>query len=74
MQTPPPDVFAAEVLGRLNRVDRTMLGQVGRPWRAAALASGLPRLPKKPAVRRRLAEFCTSVDRLAWAKANGCQP
>ena len=94
-----PEVLAAEVLGRLDLVDRTMLAEVGRPWRAAVLASGLPRalavmLPllagqvRKPGAslfkRKRfspatgsggrlpLAEFCTSVDRLAWARANGC--
>jgi len=93
-----PEVLAAEVLGRLDPVDRTMLAGVGRPWRGAVLASGLPRalgvLPpqrgsgRKPGAslhprkrlsppagsggRLKLAEFCTSVDRLAWAKANGC--
>ena len=45
---------------------------MGRPWLAAVLTSGLTRLPKWPAVRLRLKEFCTSAERLAWAKANGC--
>jgi hypothetical protein len=49
-----------------------MGAQVGRPWLAAVLASGLPRLPKGVTVRLRLKEFCTSAERLAWAKANGC--
>jgi len=35
-----PDLFAREVLARLPRTDRTMLAQVGRPWRAAVEASG----------------------------------
>ena len=42
----------------------------GRPWLSAVLASGLQRLPKRARVRLRA--FCTSADRLAWAKANGC--
>jgi hypothetical protein len=66
-----PDLFQQEVLKRLDSVDRTMVAQVGRPWLASVLASGLPRLPKLR-VRLRLEEFCTSVERLAWAKANGC--
>ena len=40
------DVLMTEVLARLDPTDRTMLAQVGRPWLAAVLASGLPRLPK----------------------------
>ena len=68
-----PDLFKKEVLERLDPTDRTMLEQVGRPWLAAVLASGLPRLPKGYWPRRlRLAEFCTSGERMAWAKANGC--
>ena len=66
------DLFQKEVLERLDPTDRTMLAQVGRPWLAAVLASGLPRLPKWPRVRLQLEEFCTSGERLAWAKANGC--
>ena len=79
-----PDLFEREVLKRLDPVDRTMLAQVGRPWRTAVLAAAgggdgslgsrrcwLPRLPKGVTVRLRLREFCTSADRLAWAKANG---
>ena len=67
-----PDLVVEEVLKRLDRVDLTMLAQVGRPWLAAVLASGLPRLPKGVRVRLRLVEFCTSAERLAWARANGC--
>jgi len=62
----------AEVLQQLDPTDRTMLAQVGRPWLAAVLASGLPRLPRGVTVRLGLWEFCMSVERLAWAKANGC--
>jgi len=45
---------------------------VGRPWLAAVLASGLPRLPKEITVRLRMKELCTSAERLAWARLNGC--
>ena len=40
-----PELFMKEVLEQLDPMDRTMLAQVGRPWLAAVLASGLPRLP-----------------------------
>jgi hypothetical protein len=60
------------VLERLDPTDLTMLAQVGRPWLAAVLASGLPRLPKGVTVRLQLSDFCTSAERLAWAKVNGC--
>jgi len=67
-----PDLFKREVLERLDPTDRTMLAQVGRPWLAAVLTSGLPGLPNWVRVWLRLSSFCTSVERLAWAKANGC--
>ena len=67
-----PHLFEQEVLKRLDPTDRTMLAQVGRPWLATVLASGLPRLPRGVRVRLQLREFCTSPERLAWAKANGC--
>jgi len=66
-----PDLFLKEVLERLGRTDRTMLAQVGRPWLAAVLASGLPRLPKGVTHRMYfLDKLCTSPERLAWVKAN----
>ena len=67
-----PYLFEQEVLKRLDPTDRTMLAQVGRPWLAAVLISGLPRLPRGETVRLRLERFCASVERLTWAKANGC--
>ena len=67
-----PDLFLVEVLQRLDPTARTMLAQVGRPWLAAVLASGLLRLPKGVRVLLQLREFCTCAERLAWAKANGC--
>jgi hypothetical protein len=67
-----PLLFQAEVLQRLDPMALTMLAQVGRPWLAAVLASGLPRFPKGSTVRLELGAFCTSIERLARAKANGC--
>ena len=70
-----PEVLAAEVLSRLDPVDLVLFGQAGRACWAAVLASGLPRVPQflvEGAARLRLADFCTSVDRLAWANRNGC--
>jgi len=67
-----PDLFQQEVLKRLDPVDRTMVAQVGRPWLAAVLASGLRRVPKGVLQRLRLVEFCTCAERLAWARVNGC--
>jgi hypothetical protein len=58
-----PDLFQQEVLKRLDPVDRTMVAQVGRPWLAAVLASGLPRVPKGVRPRLPLVEFCTSAER-----------
>ena len=63
-----------EVLERLDPTARTMLAQVGRPWLVAVLASGLSRVPKAVRVRLRLKKFCTSGERLAWAKANFSRP
>jgi len=69
-----PDLFEQEVLKRLDPISLTMLAQVGRPWLAAVLSSGLPRVPRGVRVRLRLVEFRTSAERLAWARANGCHP
>ena len=61
-----------EVLQRLDPTARTMLSQVGRPWLAAVLASGLWRAGKTEGVPLKLEEFCGSIGQLAWARANGC--
>jgi len=50
----------------------TLLAQVGRPWLAAVVDSGLPRAGKGGAAPLVLREFVGSVKRLAWAKNNGC--
>ena len=65
--------FAREVLARLDPTDRALLAQVGRPWLAAVVSSGLPRAGKRGAVPLMLKDVVVSVELLAWAKANGCQ-
>ena len=67
-----PEVLEREVLPRLDPVDRTVLAQVARPWLAAVVASGLIRAGKSAGVPLKIKEFVGSVERLAWAKANGC--
>jgi len=65
------DLFVKEVLERLDPTSRTLFARVGTPFRAAVLASGLPRLPKGVRARVRVRvrvveEICMSVERLAW--------
>jgi hypothetical protein len=75
-----PDLFAQKVLQHLDPIDRTFFAQAGGACRAAVAASDLPRAGTRRevlgmsvwVVRHRLREFCTSVERLAWAKASGC--
>ena len=67
-----PDLFFEDELKRLDLTARTMLAQVGRPWLAAVIASGFPRLPKGGTVWIRLRDFCSSAERIAWARPNGC--
>jgi hypothetical protein len=75
-----PDVFAQKVLQHLDPIDRTFLAQAGSACRAAVAASDLPRAGTSRVVlgKRRwvathqISDLCTSVERLAWAKANGC--
>ena len=58
----------------LERLDPTaMLARVAKPWLAVVLANNLPRAGKGGAVPLKLEDFVGSVERLAWAKANGCQ-
>ena len=65
-------MLAAEVLSRLDPADRAVVAQVGRPWLAAVLASGLPRAGKTEGDPLKITQFVGSVGRLAWTKANGC--
>ena len=69
-----PDVFEAEVLRRLDPADRAVLAQVGQIFLIAVATAGsdLPWGGKSAGVPLKLKEFCGSVARLAWAKANGC--
>ena len=65
-----PEVFVKHVLPLLDPVDRTMLAKAGRGCRAAVEASGLPRATGRVRLSRR--DFVGSVERLSWARANGC--
>jgi len=76
-----PDLFAQKVLQHLNPIDITFLAQAAGAFRAAVAASGLPRAGTRRrvvwgkrvwVVTHKITEFCTSVERLAWAKASGC--
>jgi len=67
-----PEFFAAEVLARLGPAACAVVAQVGHPWLAAVVSSGLPRAGKSVGVPLKLKQFIGSVRRLAWAKANGC--
>jgi len=74
-----PDLFAQKLLVHLDPIDLTFLAQAGSACRAALTASDLPRAGGRVwvgtrvwVVRHKVWEFCTSVERLAWAKNNGC--
>ena len=76
-----PDLFAQKVLQHLDPIDRTFLAQAGSACRAAVASSDLPRAGTREevlegksvwVVTHNVREFCTSVERLAWAKASGC--
>jgi hypothetical protein len=64
----------------LDPIDRTFLAQASGVCREAVTASDLPRAGTRRellgrsvwVVTHKLREFCTSVERLAWAKASGC--
>mmetsp|Transcript_662 Transcript_662/g.1522 ORF Transcript_662/g.1522 Transcript_662/m.1522 type:complete len:159 (+) Transcript_662:224-700(+) len=68
------DVFEKEVLSLLDPTDLAMLARVGCGCRDAVRASGLPRagVKGKGEVLLQVRHFTGSVERLAWAKANGC--
>ena len=75
-----PVLFAQKVPQHLDPIDRTYIAQAGSACRVAVVASDLPRagwsrLEVGNTVWQAthvLREFCTSVERLAWAKASGC--
>ena len=66
------EVLAAEVLPLLDPADLAVFARVGGASRAVVVASGLPRAGTGVGVPLKVPEFCGSVERLAWAKDNGC--
>jgi hypothetical protein len=66
------EVLAAEVLPRLDPTDLAMFGRVGKASRAAMVSSGLPRAGATVWVLLEIENFVGSVERLAWARDNGC--
>jgi hypothetical protein len=67
-----PEVVERFVLPGLDPTALALLARVGRGWCAVVVSSGLPRAGITEGVPLMVAEFCGSVERLAWAKANGC--
>jgi hypothetical protein len=67
------EVMVTHVLQRLDPTDCTMLARVGKLWLAVVVANNLPRAGKGGAGRLKLEDFVGSVERLAWAKDNGCK-
>jgi hypothetical protein len=49
-----------------------VLARVAKPWLAVVVANELPRAGQWGAVPLKLADFLGSIERLAWAKDNGC--
>jgi hypothetical protein len=66
------DVLVKHVLERLDPTDCALLAQVGKPWLAVVVGNNRPRAGKGWSVPLKLADFVGSVERLAWAKDNGC--
>jgi hypothetical protein len=76
-----PELFHREVLGRLDPSDRTSLTRAASALRdmvypRSIFPSGLPRAGTTATAGAarvfKLADFVGSVERLGWAKANGC--
>jgi len=67
-----PEVFAAEVLPRLDPADLALVARVGRASRAVVVASSLPRAGASVGVPLKIKDFVESIELLAWAKENGC--
>jgi hypothetical protein len=67
-----PEVVEHFVLPALDPTTLALLARVGRGWRAVVGSSGLPRAGITEGWPLRVTEFCGSVERLSWAKANGC--
>ena len=56
----------------VDPTDCAMLTRVAKPWLAVLVANNLPRAGNGGAVKLKLVDFIGSVERLAWAKDNGC--
>ena len=67
-----PEVVERFVLPALDPSAIALLARVRRGWHAVVVSSGLPRAGITERRPLRVTEFCGSVERLAWAKANGC--
>jgi len=66
------EVRVTHVLSRLDPTNSAILARVGKPWLAVVLANNLPRAGKGWSVRLKVVDFVGSVERLAWARDNGC--
>jgi len=67
-----PEVVERFVLPALDPTALALLARVRRGWHAVVVSSSLPRAGITEGAPFRVTEFCGSVERLAWAKANGC--
>jgi hypothetical protein len=67
-----PEVVERFVLPALDPTALALLARVRREWHAVVVSSGLPCAGITEGAPLRVTEFCGTVDRLAWAKANGC--
>jgi len=69
----PPELFEEEVLkNKLSPSDRAVFSQVSRGCRAAVVSSRLPLAGRSEGVPLLAVDFFRSVERLAWARENGC--
>ena len=69
------DVFVMQLLSRLDPTDCAILAQVGKPWWHVVVKNKVPRAGKRRkgcGVKLILRDFVGSVQRLAWARSNGC--
>jgi hypothetical protein len=66
----PPEVLERFVLSALDLGGA--IARTGRRWHDTVISSGLPRAGLAGGMPFTVAEFYRSVERLAWAKANGC--
>jgi len=67
-----PEVVERFVLPGLDPTALALLARAKRSWWVVVVSSGLARAGITEGVPLGVTEFCGSVERLAWAKANGC--